>query len=214
MRKSTLLCLFVLLGACKKPPPPQDKTAEFWTWFTANAKRYEGLNAENQAALLDEIGTKLEAVHPGLTSEFGLKPGNYELIISADGIRDRIPAVKQLVAAAPKIEGWTVIAFRPRKAEGFKIQMGDTELGMDNLWFTHGEKKKPIDLVIYVEGYTEKEKQKYIQVAFLMLDVALGEYDIMTKIGGLDFRAPPDPRPETLRPLEELPAVVDALPAL
>jgi hypothetical protein len=39
-----------------------------------------------------------------------------------------------------------------------------------------------------MDGYRESEHDRFAGVGFLMLDQALGEYDVETKVGGIDFK--------------------------
>jgi len=48
-------------------------------------------------------------------------------------------------------------------------------------------------------------------LVLLLLDVVGGEYDVMTRIGGIDFEPlPAKPAEQGLRPLKDLAAVVDS----
>ncbi len=59
----------------------------------------------------------------------------------------------------------------------------------------------------------EGHRQRAIGAAFIMLDMVIGELDAMTKIGFMEFRKlPQNPRGQGLRPIGELPAIVDSLP--
>ena len=42
-------------------------------------------------------------------------------------------------------------------------------------------------LTLFIDGY-KTEHDRYARVAFLMLDQSLGEYDVETKIGFVEFR--------------------------
>src|SRR5688500_16970121 len=86
----------------------------FWDWFAANSHRFVNVERD-QEVLFGELRRQLSRIHPSLTFEFGpQRDQRRELVISADGIKDAFPAVQRLVAAAPDLSDWRIIAFRPR----------------------------------------------------------------------------------------------------
>jgi hypothetical protein len=52
-------------------------------------------------------------------------------------------------------------------------------------------------------------REAFAAYAYLIPDGAIGEYDLMTQVGDLDFR-PLDSSAANARPIEELAEVVDA----
>ena len=104
-----------------------------------------------------------------------------------------------------------MIAFRPRRAAGFEIEMGDgTKVAADNLNFVVlGSGRGKVGVAIYVEG-TKPVSQQTKSAVFLLLDAVLGEYDVETRVGEIDIK--PGPAPAGARPFRELPKVVDEAP--
>ena len=89
----------------------------FWSWVVANEPTLRTVG-DHHAPILDELLEQLHAYSPGLFFELGGIAGETtELIISAEGKAERFDAVKALVAAAPPLDGWEFIAFKP--AHGF-----------------------------------------------------------------------------------------------
>jgi hypothetical protein len=72
---------------------------------------------------------------------------------------------------------------------------------------SQGEKA---DITVFIPGYSEAARETYIGIAFLLLDQALGEYDVETRIGEIRVddtaKAPPK-----AYPLKELPMHFDQL---
>jgi hypothetical protein len=63
-----------------------------------------------------------------------------------------------------------------------------------------------------VNGLTPANRDQLAHPGFLLLDGALGEYDVETKLGSIEFEPmPAEDRRDGLRPFRELPAVVDGL---
>jgi hypothetical protein len=42
---------------------------------------------------------------------------------------------------------------------------------------------------LFIEGYSHNEHEKYAGVVYLMLDQALGEYDVETKVGFIELKS-------------------------
>ncbi|WP_163868730.1 hypothetical protein [Myxococcus eversor] len=71
-----------------------------------------------------------------------------------------------------------------------------------------------VSLDLYIRGFVqgEGERERFAPAVYLMLDDTLGEYDVETKIGGIDFKALPEsPEESGLRPLPELATVIDGI---
>jgi len=183
----------------------QSPQARFWDWFQRNAERLLHFEAE-QEALFAELSAELMRVHKGLTFELGpLQHGQREFILSADGIRKRLSVVQALVDAAPPLPGWKITAFRQRKSLDLRIRLGESELGADDIWFASQTEGQQTGLRLYIRGLGEANRREMLQLAFILLDCALGEYDVATRVGSIEFHPlPPDPAARDLRPLPEL----------
>jgi hypothetical protein len=188
---------------------PHD-SADFWGWFAANEAKIRTVSTGKEP-IMGELAKQLGRVDKALRFEMSVgDEGVREFIVSAGGVRDVIPAVEALVATAPSISGWKMISFRQRKP-GTSIGMGDRTLTENDIWFDATPHSEHVDLNLYVTGFDGKSEWPY-QIAFLFLDTTLGEYDVMTKVGKIDFYAlPPDPAAQGLKPINELPPIVDAL---
>src|SRR5436190_23696304 len=93
--------------------------ARFWKWFRTNSDRIWALiysrRPDDREAAMAEVGEAVEPYMPGLVLEFSQGDDEArELVASADGKLDRVDMVKEFVASAPQIPGWSVRAFRPR----------------------------------------------------------------------------------------------------
>lgn len=173
------------------------KAQAFWDWFSGAA---EQLARDHDAVvagkagpepLIEPVAKRLNAYHKGLAHEIGQDAdGVYDLVISANGIKDRIDAVTALVRAAPDIDGWKVTAFRPRKAGGdFLLRMGGEEFHAENVFYRLGETSGGLcDIEILFGAGFDAPDGALIGPAFLIMDSVIGEYDVMTKIGQVAAR--------------------------
>jgi hypothetical protein len=219
VRSLSLLLSVVLLAGCHpKDTSPTTRgdgvgasspEAAFWTWFAAHQAEVAKVQHADEP-IAEDLARELHKVDDDLVFELGVKAEPRELIISADGIQRVFPAVKRVVAAAPAIPGWRVIAFRPRHGEGFAIALEDgTKLSNDEVSFrVEGSEDGKLDVALYLKSAKAVSKPMQ-QAMYLQLDSLLGEYDVETKLGGIDIE-PGTSVPEDARPLRELPGVVDA----
>jgi len=183
----------------------ESREEKFWKWFVENAARLLHFESDRDR-VFNDLSRALHRVEAGLTFEFGpVKDGRREFIVSADGIKDRFPAVRRLVAAAPAMPEWTVIPFRPPKSLDMTIEFGEHRLGADDVWFTAEPSEGRTALTIYLRGLTDGNLQALGGAAFILLDAALGEYAVETQVGGIDWKPlPPDPQAEGLKPLRAI----------
>lgn len=206
----------VVLSAIVSQLAPSSPAAEFWRWFEGNARRLAAEQRPSEATL-DEIQGELQKAAPGLAFEIGYEGAGVPrvLVISADGIRDRFADVKRLVAAAPpKLPGWRVVAFRQRKAD-FEVQYAGLRVHPRDVWFESEGVGGALNVVVHVRDAGSHPLPALQGAVLLLLDSALGEYDVETRIDGIDIRPlPRDPKAAGLKPLSELAAVVDAAKAL
>jgi hypothetical protein len=201
-----------LFGGEQEPP----ETA-FWTWFAANAKRYHDFTpgGPEQAGLFRDLDRALSRVHRGLQYAFDGGGGpEREFIISADGNRDLFPVVQRLVEAAPSLPGWRIVAFRPRVASlhDIRLEIPGVTVEASDLWYALAPEGDRVGIALFLPGFEDVRSQSALMVAFLMLDSALGEYDVETKVGSITtFPPPPDPAAQGLKPFPTLPEEFDAL---
>ncbi len=219
MRSSSRLELVVaavllVFAACKKDPPPPatdaERDAAFWAWTAANLDELRAVKTGSEP-VASALAEQLERVDKRLAFELGVGKDAFEFIISADGNPAAFGVVKRLVAAAPPLKGVKVIAFRPRKGPGFQLDVAGTKVGFDDVLFTvEADPSRPslVAVTLYLKQLDDTNRQAFLNAAFILLELALGEYDVATKVGQLELKALPE-GDATLKALSELPAVVD-----
>jgi hypothetical protein len=192
----------------------ETKEEAFWRWFSDNSPRYFEFE-KDQEALFDELHDQLAKANSGtaFAFEFGpIEDNARDFIISADGIREMFPAVERLVAAAPELPQWRVIAFRPRREVEFEIQMDDVKISHEDVWFHLGSQGDKIAIRLFLSGIEDVNSEAAGYISYLMLDTALGEYDVETKVGYIEReKAPANPEQQRLKPLRVLAEEFDAL---
>src|SRR5437762_517391 len=92
--------------------------AGFWKWFVDHEAELFDFDPNQELErkdLFDRLALELHKSNRDLTFEFGPKGAPREFVISAAGMKNAFPAVIRLTRAAPKLERWRVMAFRPRR---------------------------------------------------------------------------------------------------
>jgi hypothetical protein len=186
------------------------KYAAFWQWFAAHDARLHAVRSSTDP-LLDSLRAALGHVHADLTFELGPAAARRELVLSADGIRVAFPEVEALAAAAPVLSTWRVIKFRPRRTPLNSLRLDGTEFSPARTRFVL-VKDEPgkVGIILFVEHYTKARHDYFANAGFLLLDEALGEYDMETKVGAVDFLDATSRYFTQSRPLTELPSAFDA----
>ncbi len=60
-----------------------------------------------------------------------------------------------------------------------------------------------------MDGYDDRQHNTFAGLGFLYLDNCLGEYDVETKVGFVEFRAGNEPSKHTKQPISDLPTIFD-----
>ena len=158
--------------------PNENEIGAFWGWFSTIASEL-ATDLENDDLLqaLDERVSRL-----GVAWELG--PGTTRpsaLAITPDGDRDLLPLTRHIVALAPQIPGWELLAARPPRNPSLTFSLRQTGSGSEveidaTRWryvlfrFQDGT----FDAVIHQQG-TEIDDSSRHAAAALCLDGILGE---------------------------------------
>lgn len=195
-----------LFNILKRP----NRQQEFWEWFVANQHRYTALKGDSDTdRLINEATKQLRKVDPRLCCEFSANATPPEIVISADGDKTAFSLVEELVANAPETPEWKIIAFRQRGGEICTISIGDIELGSAQIWFRLEGDGDKIGINLYFGGISLNDE--VAGASFLLLDNALGEYDMETKVGFIErHQLKSEADVGHLKPFDQLPEAFDA----
>lgn len=164
---------------------------EFWKWFQSHETELYDFE-KDQAKVFASLNAAFKKISPDLTFEFGPKKsdGRREFVISAGGIKAAFPKVEALCAAAPKLDRWIVVKFRPRRKDINDLQYNDKKVKAEDVRYSLFKDEKPgkVGIMIFLPGYQKgAEKGDFGQIGYLFLDEALGEYDVEMKVGAIVF---------------------------
>jgi hypothetical protein len=156
--------------------------SEFWVWFTENAERIFNF-AENQEEVFSDLHNELTKVHSDLTFEMGpISQGKRELVISASGIPGAFPAVSKLLNFAPSFSMFHFVPFRPRRDVSNGVSVGGLFLNPSQIGFHYRRQQSHLDIELYIKGY-DCHDLMFTQAIFVLLDSALGEFDVEFRLG-------------------------------
>ncbi|WP_343707774.1 DUF695 domain-containing protein [Flavobacterium sp.] len=194
----------------KKEAPIQSYN-DFWNWFSANEKAFFKTvqSGENiHQGFFDKLAPKLDEMHEGIYFLTGMfDDQTAELVLTPDGAIRNIYAIEELVANAPKIDGWKFTALKPASdINNIGITYQDFEFSKENLNFyprIHEGYPDEIDLVIIYDHFVEEKKSNIANGVYIFLDNYLGELHSVTLIDNLVVTGS-DQTSEELIPIEKL----------
>jgi len=185
----------------------------FWNWFTQNEAElfeFDPTRETERERLFDRLATEIHKVHRDLTFEFSPPGPKREFVVSAAGIKAAFPDVVRLVNAAPALPRWQFTAFRPRRSPINLVQIGDMCVDPRKVQFSLLDNGKIAGLHLFIPGYRESDS-RFKQIGYLLLDEALGEYDVETRLGLIKMLSPDTHTEGDRYPLDRLPALFDQL---
>jgi hypothetical protein len=181
----------------------------FWKWFAANEQRLFTFETD-QEATFDALAEQLRRVNDDLTFEFGpVENGKREFVISAGGIQAAFPAVEALYGKAPALPHWIWVKFRPRRFPINDMNVGGKKVRADDVRYLLAQDGDKVGIVLFFDGYNEREKGTFDQMGYLFLDEALGEYAVETQVGFIEFQSRQSGDFGKSHPLTELPREFD-----
>jgi len=166
--------------------------ADFWRWYEANEDELFHLD-QNSNELFDRLTEAMHRVDQNLTFEFSpiLKNGSREFIISAAGNKSSFRSIDALYSTSPVIERWSFIRFRQRRDlnNDLKIQYASHLVKVSEVHYAIFKDRKPgkVGLMLFLDGYSVKDRDTWDQIGYLLIDSALGEYDAETHVGEILF---------------------------
>lgn len=223
MRSATvaflLVCFAGLMTSCTSVAGHHpEQISQFWTWFQTNQQHLASIENPGDKVHV-ELGEYLRNIDDGLTFEIGKVAGDKrELAVSADGIPELFPLVKQVVAAAPKMERWQVVAFRQRvpvtALKELAIRGGPAGGGGEQIDLAAKDMRGSVtragdkaNVAVFIKNYTGTEGQQ--NMVLVMLQQALGEYDLVTKVGDIRFASIEEDDKKDSVPFEQLGSALD-----
>lgn len=184
--------------------PVMDATTEFWRLFEKRASALAAIESADEP-VYDEVLAALQAINEDLWLELGLEKGACELIVTAEGNTELFPLVDAVVAKAPKVPGWTVLALKPKTGFPPSIRWEDYEIIIADVLFQAGSQKgSGLVLKLFVPGLDEAHTDDAGNALLRAIDHGLGERAFAEAIEQIDVVPMPAQKPEPSIPLVEL----------
>ncbi|HEY1471649.1 MAG TPA: hypothetical protein VGF61_21605 [Candidatus Acidoferrum sp.] len=200
-----LLAMLSIFTGCARP----SRERVFWDWFQKNEAMLFHFE-KDQERVFDLLTVQLRKVDPKLTFEFSsIENDRREFTISADGIRAAFPKVEALYAAAPTLPRWKINKFRQRHEPG-DISFRGLIVKQSSVLILLSPNGSKADITLFMPEYSETNRDANLSIAFLLLDQALGEYDVETSVGGVAVKSASEAPPAAF-PFRELPREFDSL---
>lgn len=131
-------------------------------------------------------------------------------MISAGGLKRSFPVVLVVVNAAPPLERWRWIAFRPRREFSGVVQFRGKRVVSDDVQFTLLDNGRTAGIKLFIPGFKESDSD-WKQIGYLLLDEMLGEYDVESRLSLIKMLPTDTKSPGDRHPLRELPGLFDQL---
>ena len=168
----------------------KDNKLKFWKWFTENKSKIESfIENKNRTdySIYHLLSRKMKKVHSELIPELTMEDDNYVLIISCDGISVGIKPVQELAAVAPEIPNWMIKKFR-QPTDKVTLNYEGLELDLNDLRISYelDMEKEKVDIILKMCNFKEADI-RFKSLGFLYLDHIVGEFNVMTRVGFIDF---------------------------
>lgn len=184
---------------------------KFWLWFQKHSNEIFHFQQDREN-VFNKLSNALAKINPDLTFEFGpvLDSGQREFVISAGGIKSAFPSVESLFDAAPQMPDWTITKFRPRRTPLSDLTFANVTVKAQDVYFNLYPDGNKLGAVLFFDDFSEDQYSIYGNIGYLLLDESLGEYDVETKLGFIEFHNKSSNYFKGARPLALLAEEVDA----
>ncbi len=176
---------------------------EFWTLVSARAPALAEAGSANDAQY-EELLASLHRVDPGLFIYF--KIGGGDFVISADGDPNLFSVARDVVAAAPRLPGWKVLALKPKLGFPIETEWEGTTVIADDVVFLPLSRSGSDDLGlrVYVRGLHLQDVEAATNALYRMLDDGLGEERFALNVVHLEVSPMPDHVDRKVYPIRDL----------
>ena len=171
----------------------------FWKWFEKKSTKLLRMTNND---FLKTVGNEIQKINLGIALEVASPSQSpREFIISADGVKSMFSTVEAVADAAPTLPAWKITRFRPRAEDysGWEISWDNISASPSDMKFKAFHNGPLIDLIIYASWRTSDQGNRPDGPMYVMLDVALGEYDAVCGIDAINLvpltEAPPHAQP-------------------
>lgn len=161
----------------------------FWGWFEREKPILETMTDSTHDERLNTVLEHLSLISNDLAVEVSREfHGVRDIIISADGDKNKFAIVEAIVKGAPKMPGWTVTAFRQKSTEDFVLKYGKLQFSPSKMFFRPFVENDSLDLVIYADSINNANREDVIKYGLITMDNVMGERAATLKVRSFDFK--------------------------
>lgn len=140
--------------------------------------------------MYDELLQKLQEIDEGLFFEFAVSPGDCELIVTAEGEKSLFSLVEEIVAAAPVIEGWRILALKPKLGFPGSIVWDGCQVAIEEVVFDPLENESDeLGLRLLVPGLVDQDADRVHNALLRAIDHGLGEREFAEAVAYTEVAA-------------------------
>ena len=180
MKRFALALLLVISG-----PVLAGAQQDFWSWFESVAERLDPLSPD--PVVVEDMGYWLGKVSPDLSFELDQRGRKRVLTLSADGRQSLVPLVDKVVGEAPQIRGWKFVSLRQREKALRPVTVGSITLDPGRLHFDLYDDGPRFGVVLYLPEFDHGHVDDYRRAAMRLMSMSIGERDVASWIGFVDF---------------------------
>jgi len=190
-----------LFGTTKSNGPTyKHRVADFWEWYSTKAERFHSVISEGKSeTLLNEMVQEMDERLPGMAWGFGPGEENgHSLTLTGEGYLPKQLLADYWLENRKEIPGWV---FHGHKIASSRESLSGMEIGLSD----GNQKIDACGIVVATVPSIEEEKfnitcwhpefqslpdKDRMQIVFLFLDEALGEFGVEQWIGTIDIEPP------------------------
>lgn len=188
---------------------------KFWKWFQKHEQTFFKAVKEDhkiEQNFFNKIAPKLDKIKEGFYFLTGMYDDNtVELVFTAEGDLANIVFVEELVAAAPKIDGWLFSALKSPSDSDVYIEMEGYTFSDKNIYFYSNDNKNfpdEINISFVHDDLNEENRNIIGNGVFTFLDNYLGELNLLQLIDTVDLVSKEDAE-QKLVPIEKIKAFLN-----
>ena len=162
---------------------------DFWSWWRAagSAQVATAIADGDPQRTADELRRRVAAIHPDLSWETGKGDERaHTLTVTSEGNPELRPVARRWLRAAPADDpAWEFTDARRPATDlaGSSLQIGGHTVDVDSVLVTAHVRGIEADVTVFHPAFADLPEQPRAQVAFVLLDWALGEVAVETWIG-------------------------------
>ncbi len=194
----------------------KDRVAQFWNWYPTVAEQlFDAIENGRLGDLTSEVEEFMDNVLPGMYWVFGPgENGGHSFTVTGEGDLPKQLLAEYWHSRAIEIPNWTFHGSKQgvplESLKGMAIQLGEQEqVDVENFLLKTcvDEESQLIDVVAWHPSLALVPDEHHMQILFLLLDEALGEFGTQTWLG--EIKAQPFVADGDTRPLFELPEFIE-----